>query len=330
MTQPRILVTRPLPPGSLAPLASAPVHIDQWEHDVPMPREELLQRAAQADGILATLVDRIDQALLDVAPRLRAVANYAVGYDNVDVPACTRHGVLVSNTPGVLAETTADMAWALILAGARRIPEGVEYIRGGRWTTWGPMTLLGTDVHHRTLGIVGMGEIGWQVARRASGFDMRVLYASRTRRPDREAEAHLEYVPFQTLLAEADFVTLHVSLTPETRHLIGGPELARMKPTAYLVNTARGPVVDQHALYEACRDGVIAGAALDVTDPEPMRADDPLLSLPNVTVVPHVASATAATRLKMGTTAAENLAAFFTGRRPPTPVNPEVLDSGGA
>jgi glyoxylate reductase len=299
--------------------------VRSWGSDDPVPRDVLLAEVAGADGLLATITERVDAELLAAAPRLRVVANYAVGYDNVDVPACTRRGVVVCNTPGVLAETTADLVWALLLAAARRVVEGAELVKRGEWPPWSPLWLLGRDVHHRTLGIVGLGQIGREVAKRARGFDMRVLYHSRTRRPELEDGDRLRFAELDALLAESDFVSVNVSLSDETRHLIGRPQLARMKPSAYLVNAARGPIVDQDALYEACRDGAIAGAALDVTDPEPLPSDHPLLTLPNVTVLPHVGSATETTRLGMGLKAARNVAAVLTGREPESAVNPEAL-----
>ena len=324
---PVVLVTRRIPGEGPRTLREAGLEVRQWESDEPIPRERLLAEVANAQGLLCMSADRVDQALLDAAPRLRVVGNFAVGYDNIDVPACTRRRVVACNTPGVLAETTADLTWALLLAVARRVVEGVEYVKQGHWKYWGPRILLGQDVHHRTLGIVGMGQIGWEVARRGLGFDMRVLYYSRTRRTDLEARAPIQYVDFEALLRESDFVSIHVSLSAETRHLFSTPQFRAMKRSAILVNAARGPIVDQAALYEACKDGQIAGAGLDVTDPEPIPPDDPLLSLPNVVVLPHIGSATLATRTRMGTMAAENIAAVLTGRRPPSPLNPEVLEA---
>jgi lactate dehydrogenase-like 2-hydroxyacid dehydrogenase len=274
------------------------------------------------------LTDRVDDAFLDAAgPGLRVVSNMAVGYDNIDVAACTRRGVPVGNTPGVLTETTADLTWALILAAARRLPEGERFIRSGGWRTWSPIHQLGLDVHGATLGIVGFGRIGQAVARRATGFGMPVLYASRSR-VDRAIEVALNatWVPLEELLARADLVTVHVDLNPSTHRLIDAAALRRMKPTAILVNTTRGPVVDPRALYEALRDGVIRAAALDVTDPEPIPADDPLLTLDNCLIVPHIGSATEATRGRMAAMAAANLLAGVRGERLPTIVNPEVYD----
>lgn len=322
-----VFITRRIPGDGPRLLREAGLEVRQWDSDQPVPRDALLAAVADVHGLLTMATDPVDAALLDAAPLLKVVGNYAVGYDNVDVPACTARGVLACNTPGVLAETTADLTWALLLGIARRVVEAAEYVQRGEWVTWGPEVLLGQDVHHRTLGILGLGQIGWEVAKRAFGFDMRVLYHSRTRREELEARAPgtLEFVDLDTLLAESDYVSVNVSLDPSTRHLVGAKQLRQMKRTAYLVNAARGPIVDQRALYEACRDGVIAGAALDVTDPEPIPMDDPLLTLPNVLVLPHIGSATRTTRERMGTRAAENIAAVLTGRRPPSPVNPEVL-----
>ena len=327
--RPRVFVARRIPDEGLDPIRAA-CDVAVWEDELPPPRDELLRAVAGCEGILTLLTDRVDDALLDAAgPQLRVVSDFAVGYDNVDVPACTRRRIAVGNTPGVLTETTADLAFALLMAGARRIAEGDRLVRAGGWRTWGPMAFLGTDVHGSTLGIVGFGRIGQAVARRAAGFGMPVLYASRDRvAPEIEAAAGgATFVPLEDLLAHADFVSVHVPLGPATRHLIGAAELRRMKPTAILINTARGPVVDQVALYDALRDGVIGGAALDVTDPEPMSGDDPLLTLANCLVVPHIASASRATRGRMAAMAAANLLAGVRGERLPNPVNPEIYEA---
>jgi glyoxylate reductase len=322
---PRVFLARRIPDAGLEPIVGA-CSADVWDGELPPPREELLRRVAGCDGVLTLLTDRVDDELLDAAgASLRVVSNYAVGFDNVDVPACTRRRIPVGNTPGVLTETTADLAWALLMAAGRRVAEGDRYVRAGRWRTWGPELLLGGDVHGATLGIAGFGRIGQAVARRAAGFGMTVLYWSRTRaEPALERELGATWVDFEKLLARSDFVTLHVSLNEETRHLIDAAALARMKPSAVLVNTARGPVVDQAALAEALRDGTIAAAGLDVTDPEPMAPDDPLLRLENCLVVPHIASASHATRGRMAAMAAANLLAGLRGERLPNPVNPEV------
>lgn len=326
--RPHVLVTRVFPGQGVQLLRDAGLDVQQWQEDRPIPRDLLLQQVAEADGLLSMLTERVDAELLQAAPRLKVVANMAVGYDNVDVPACTRHGVVACNTPGVLTETTADLTFALVLAASRRIVEAAQLVKDGRWSTWSPSLLLGADVHHKTLGVLGMGRIGWEVAKRGLGFDMRVLYHNRRSQPEYEARApgRVQHVDFDTLLRESDVLCINVALTPETRRMIGREQLARMKPTALLVNAARGPIVDPLALYEACRDGVIAGAALDVTDPEPIPMDDPLLTLPNVTIVPHIGSSTAETRAAMGDLAARNVAAVLTGQLPPGPINPEVLE----
>jgi glyoxylate reductase len=323
--RPRVLVTRVIPDEGLAPIREA-CEMDLWEDELPPPRDELLRRVAGVDGLLALLTDRVDDELLDVAgPGLRVISNYAVGFDNVDVPACTRRGIAVGNTPGVLTETTADLAWTLLMAAARRIPEADRYVRDGKWQTWGPMTLLGPDVHGATLGIVGFGRIGQAVARRAAGFGMRVLYHDVERVPeDVEAATGAHHVSLKELLAAADFVSIHVNLTADTHHLIDSEALARMRATAVLVNTSRGPVVDTEALAAALRDGTIWAAALDVTDPEPLPADHPLVTMDNCLVVPHIASASRDTRGMMAAMAAANLLAGVRGERLPTPVNPEV------
>jgi lactate dehydrogenase-like 2-hydroxyacid dehydrogenase len=321
--KPKVLVTRRIPQPGLDLLAGQ-CDVDLWDSDLPIPRDALLQRIAGKDGLVCLLTERIDDELLDAAPRLKVVSQMAVGVDNIDVPACTRRGIPVGNTPGVLTGTTADLTWALLLAAARRVVEGVDYVRAGQWLTWSPTALLGPDVHGATLGIVGLGRIGQAVARRASGFDMRILYTSRRRVLNDQQGLGASYADLDKLLAQSDFVSLHVSLTPETYHLIDRAALDKMKSTAILINAARGGVVDHDALVEALRNGVIAGAALDVTDPEPLPADHPLVHLPNCIVVPHIASASVATRSRMATMAAENLLAGVRGEALPNCVNPEV------
>jgi lactate dehydrogenase-like 2-hydroxyacid dehydrogenase len=318
---PRVFVTRRIPDEGLRPILEA-TDATVWPDELPPPRDVLLGAVEGCDGILTLLTDRVDAELLDRAgPRLRVVSNYAVGFDNVDVAETARRGVAVGNTPGVLTETTADLAFALILASARRLPEAERFVREGRWRTWSPTLLLGSDVHGATLGIVGFGRIGQAVARRATGFGMTVLCHSRTPvAADVAASLGVTAVPLDELLRRADFVSLHVTLTPETRNLVDARALSLMKPTAVLVNTARGGVVDGRALYDALRDGVIAGAALDVTDPEPIARDDPLLTLESCLVVPHVGSATRATRGRMARMAAANLLAGVRGEPLPTPV----------
>jgi glyoxylate reductase len=294
--------------------------------DRPLPRPELLARLKGCQGLICVISEGVDEELLTACPELRVVSNVAVGFNNVDVAAATRHGVVVTNTPDVLTETTADFAWALLMATARRVVEADRFVRGGGWKQWEIMMLLGGDVHGKTLGVVGFGRIGRAVARRALGFDMRVLYQDAVAAdPVVERELRATRVDLATLLREADFVSLHTPLAPETRHLINAETLRAMKTTAYLVNAARGPVVDEADLARALRDGRIAGAGLDVFEDEP-RIHPELLALPNVVVAPHIASASHDTRIAMGRLAVENCLAVLEGRRPPTPVNPEVLD----
>ena len=320
-----MLVTRVIPDEGLEPVREA-CEVDLWSDELPPPRAALLRRVAGVDGLLSLLTDRVDDELLDAAgPQLKVVSNFAVGFDNIDVPAVTRRGIPAGNTPGVLTETTADLAFALLMAAARRIPESVDYVREGSWRTWGPMLLMGVDVHGATLGIVGFGRIGREVARRGRGFGMRILYHDvHAATPEEEAELGARRVELDELLRESDFVSLHVNLTPETHHLVDADALRAMKPTAVLVNTSRGPVVDPDALTDALRGGEIFAAGLDVTDPEPLPADHPLVSLPNCVVVPHIASASKVTRGKMAAMAAANLLAGLRGERLPTPINPEV------
>ena len=325
MSAAKIYVTRQLPQAALS-LLNGCGEVRVWGPDEVIPRAVLLREVREVVALLCMVTERIDEELLAHAPELKIVANMAVGYDNVDVPALTRRGIVLTNTPGVLTETTADLVFTLILGIARRVGEAERIVRQGRWRSWSPFSFLGRDVHHATLGILGLGRIGLEVAKRAKGFDMRVLYTSRSRR--REAEEKLGCVPVDlpTLLRESDFLTVLVPLTLDTRRMLSTAQFALMKPTAFLVNAARGAIVDQRALYAALRDGLIAGAALDVTDPEPIPRDDPLLSLENCLILPHIGSASIATRTRMATLAAENLAAFLSGNRPPTPVNPQVLE----
>jgi lactate dehydrogenase-like 2-hydroxyacid dehydrogenase len=319
--RPRVFVSRAIPRAGLD-IVEAEADTDVWEEELPPPREALLDRVRGVDGLLCLLTDRVDDELLDAAgPQLRVVSNFAVGYDNIDVAACQRRRVAVGNTPGVLTETTADLAFALLLAVARRLPEARDHVLAGRWHTWGPMLLLGKEVHGATLGLVGFGRIGQAVARRATGFGMRILYHT-PRRGERDGDQATDatWVPLDELLTESDFVSLHTVLTEETRHLIDAAALARMKPGAILINTSRGPVVDQAALADALRSGHVFGAGLDVTDPEPMPADDPLLELPNCLIVPHIGSASVLTRDRMAQKAARNLVAGIRGEPLPDPV----------
>ena len=324
--KPQVLVTRRIPQPGLDLLAGQ-CDVDLWDSDLPIPRDALFRRIGDKDGLVCLLTERIDEELLDAAPRLWVVSQMAVGVDNIDVAACTRRGIPVGNTSGVLTETTADLTWALLLAAARRVVEGVDYVRTGQWLTWSPTALLGPDVHGATLGIIGFGRIGQAVARRASGFGMRILYHSRQRKSDAEQALGASYVDLDTLLAESDFVSLHVSLTAKTTHMIDAAALHKMKRSAILINAARGGVVDHDALVEALRNGVIAGAALDVTEPEPLPADHPLVHLSNCIVTPHIASASVATRNKMAVMAAENLLAGVRGEQLPNCVNPAANPS---
>ncbi len=322
MTKPRVFVTRIIPDKGLD-LVRDFCDVDLWEGELPPPREEILQRAQGMDGLLSLLTDKIDGEVMDAAGAgLKVISNYAVGFDNIDVDAASARGIPVGNTPGALTDATADFAFALLMSAARRIPEGERFVRAGRWKTWGPMLLLGTDIQGATLGLVGFGRIGKAMARRASGFDMRVLYYDPNAKPDPAIKA--APVDFETLLEESDFVSLHTPLTPDTRHLIDAEALNRMKRTAVLVNTSRGPVVDMDALYEALRDKRIFAAALDVTEPEPLPMDHPLLTLDNLVIAPHIASASHTARGNMAWMAANNLIAGLKGERLPYCVNPQV------
>ena len=323
MPSPRVYVTRRLPGGAL-PLLAQGVDLQVWDGELPPPREDLIRQAATCDALLTLLTDRVDEELLAAAPQLLVVSNMATGFDNVDVAAASRRNVLVTRTPGVLSETVADFTFALILAAARRVAEADRYVRKGLWKSWGPEVMLGQDVHGATLGIVGLGDVGAEVARRGRGFGMRVVYHSRTPRPALERRYRLEYLPLDELLRQADFVSLHTPLTDQTNHLIGRRELDLMKPTAVLVNTGRGPLVQEAALYEALTEGKIAAAALDVADPEPMAPDNSLLTLDNVIVTPHIASVSVATRSRMAMLAAQNLLTALQGRVPKDTVNPEI------
>ena len=289
-----------------------------------MPRRLLLRDVQNADGVLVMLTDRIDQEFLDAGPGLRVVSQMAVGVDNVDLEACARRGIPVGHTPDVLTETTADMAWALLSAVARRIPEGREYVLGGHWQQWDPDLLLGNDLWGTTLGIVGMGRIGTAVAQRAAGFSMRIVYFSRSPKPEAGRRYGAEYLGLEQVLAEADHLVITAAYTKDTHHLIDAEALAAMKDTATLVNIARGPLVDPDALFRSLRSGEIAAAALDVTDPEPIPPDHRLLGLDNCLVVPHLGSASKRTRLAMATRAVENLLAGLDGQRVPWCANPQV------
>ncbi len=327
MATPRIYITRPLPEPAMRVLEGA-VDYRMWDRDdEPVPRETLLREIVDVDGIICLLTEKMDAEAIDRARRCRVIAQVAVGYDNIDVASATKRGILVTNTPGVLTETTADMAWAILMATARRLVEGDKFTRSGRWKTWEIMGFTGQDVHGATLGIVGLGRIGAAIARRARGFAMPILYHNRKRAPETlEAEVGARYAPLDDLLRQSDFVVISTALTAETRHLIGERELGLMKPTAVLVNIARGPIVDQRALYRALVDKKIWAAGLDVLEVEPVPMDEPLLRLDNVVIPPHLGSASIKTRIKMATMAAENCVAGVTGKMPPNVVNPEALE----
>ena len=324
MSRPKIFITHPLFPA-VRELLDGQFETEYWRGPHPLPRQELLSRVGGLDGLVCLLSDKINDELLDRAPRLRIAATVSVGFDNIDVPACTRHRVVATNTPGVLDDTTADLAWALLMAVARRLVEGDTMIRTGKWTGWEIDQFMGGDVWGKTLGIIGFGRIGQEVARRASGFKMKILYHNRKRAPiEKEREFRATYVDFDSLLRESDFVSLHVPLTTETRHLVNREALGKMKPTAYLVNTTRGPVVDEAALAEALEKREIAGAGLDVFEREPQVLPE-LLPLANVVLTPHIGSGSTETRTNMGLRAAKNVVAFFNGERPADTLNPEVL-----
>src|SRR5438874_9218053 len=327
IVRPKVLVTRRLPRPVMDRLAQS-ADVTLFEGDGAMPRAELLRDVAGKDAAITLLTDRVDDELLHaVGDQLVIMANYAVGFDNIDVRACTARGVLASNTPDVLTETTADLTWALMMAAARRVAEGDRFLRRREPWIWAPEMMLGQDLHHKTLGIVGFGRIGHAMARRARGFGMKVIYYDVYRpTPQLERELGAEFRELDDLLAEADFVSLHVNLTEETHHLINAERLRRMKPTAVLVNSSRGPVIDEAALAEALRDGEIFAAGLDVFEKEP-EVHPLLLELENAVVIPHLGSATVDTRLAMVLLAAENLIAALEGRKPPTLLNPDAWEA---
>jgi len=319
----RVYITRQIPEQAMSRLADS-CEVRIWDEDSAVPSHILIQEAAQVEGIFCLLTDRIDSTLLAAANQLKVVSNMAVGYDNIDIPACTARRIPVGNTPGVLTETTADLAWALLMACARRLPEAEQFVKDGKWVTWGPMLMTGLDVYGATLGIIGMGRIGAALARRAGGFSMRVVYSDRQRNETAERETGARFVDLDTLLAESDFISLHTSLNETTHHLIDAQRLSRMKPTTILINTARGSIIEPDALYDALSQRKIWAAGLDVIEPEPLPGDHPLLKLPNCLVVPHIASASIATRTRMAIMAAENLLAGLRGEALPNCVNPQV------
>jgi len=321
---PSILISRSLPEGAVAHARSRAV-VDLHEADEPLRRADLIARLKGRQGLICLITDAIDAPLLAACPDLKVVSNVAVGFNNIDVSAATERGVVVTNTPDVLTETTADFAWTLLMATARRVVEADRYVRDGKFTQWEFMVLLGGDIHGKTLGIIGFGRIGRAMARRALGFDMRVLYQDAVAAdPATERELRATRTDAATLLRESDFVTLHTPLLPETQHLINTQSLKTMKKTAYLVNASRGPVVDEAALALALKEGWIAGAGIDVFEREP-EVHPALMGLSNVVLAPHIASASSDTRLKMASLAVDNCLAVLEGKAPPTPVNPEVL-----
>ena len=329
---PKVFITRNIPEvGPQKLRRQSGWDVQQWERDEVVPRDQLLRAVQGADGILSLLTERIDAELLDAAgPQLRVVANLAVGYDNFVVPEMTGRGVIGTNTPDVLTDTTADLAFALLMATARMLPQAQKYVLDDKWKTWEPLGFLGQDVHHATLGLVGLGRIGAAMARRGAGFEMKVIYYDAYRRQDLEEQYGYEYRDsVEAVLREGDFVSLHTPLTEETRHLMNAERLRMMKPTAILINSSRGPVVDPRALYDALKNGTIWAAGLDVTEPEPLPVDDPLLTLENCLVVPHIASASIKTRDQMSELAADNIINVLQGKAPRTPVNREVVEQKG-
>lgn len=326
MPKPRVYITRELPGRSLEILKKY-FDAEVWSEYGPPPKQHIIEKAKDADGLATLLTDKIDSEVFDAAPKLKIVAQMAVGFDNIDVKEATKRGIYVTNTPGVLTETTADFAWALLMAAARRIVEADKYVRTGQWrVSWHPSMLLGRDVYGATLGIIGAGRIGVAVARRAKCFNMKILYYDVVPMPPEiEKELGAKRVDLTTIFKESDFVSIHVPLTKETYHMVDEEKLKLMKKTAFIVNNARGPVIDEKALYKALKRGWIAGAALDVFEKEPTPVDNPLLKLENVVVAPHISSASHETRSKMAEMVAENLVAFFQGKTPPNLVNPEVL-----
>ncbi len=329
MFKPRVYVTRQIFPDALD-LIEKTADLELWPEDEPPSPEQLREAMSDVDGAIINVMDRIDAPLLDAAPKLRVLSQVAVGLDNVDIPEATKRDILVGYTPGVLAKSTADLAFGLLLAVARRVVESDKWVREGNWKiSHHPMFWLGAEVNGSTLGILGLGGIGLEMAKRAKGFDMKVLYHSRTRKPEIAKEYGLKYASFKRVLTESDFISIHVPLTPKTNRFIGEKQFKMMKPTAILVNLSRGPVVDTDALYKALKEGWIAGAGLDVFDPEPVPVDHPVLKLDNVVVLPHIGSASNRSRREMHLLAARNLVAGLNGERMEACANPEVYESLG-
>jgi len=324
MPKPKVFVTREMPERGLR-IIEERFDAEVWRDYAPPPKKTIIEKATNVDALATLLSDKLDTEVFDAAPNLKIIAQMAVGFDNIDIQEATKRGIYVTNTPGVLTETTADFAWALLMAVARRVVESDNYVRSGKWKVgWHPMMMQGRDVYGATLGIVGLGRIGCAIAKRAKGFDMKALYYDVIRRPDFEKDYNIQFTELDQLFQEADFVTINVPLMKETYHLVDEKKLKSMKKTAYLINNARGPIVDEEALYKALKEGWIAGAALDVFEQEPTPMQNPLLTLSNVVVAPHISSASYETRSKMAEMVAENLIAFFEGKTPPNLVNPEV------
>lgn len=324
MSKPKVFVSRKLPEKGLEMIHAA-AEAEVWPEELPPSYEVLLEKVQGVEGLVCLLTDRIDANLMDSAgDQLKVISQMAVGYDNIEVAAATERGIPIGNTPGVLTDSTADFAFTLLMAAARRVVEGEYYVKAGKWKTWGPTLFMGQDIHGATLGLLGFGRIAQAVAARAKGFGMRIIYYDHN--PAVKAMDGTESRSLEEVLAESDFVSLHVPLTEATKHMISERELKQMKSSAILINTARGPVVDPAALYAALKKGEIAYAALDVTEPEPIQMDDPLLTLSNCLIVPHIASSSLATRNKMATMAAANLEAGLKGERLPNCANPEVYE----
>ena len=327
LSKPSVFVTRQIDPIALDKLAKL-ANVEVWNSDSPPPREILMEKLRTVNGIITLLTDSIDEEIISSASHdLRVISQMAVGYDNINIQMATRRKIPVGNTPGVLTETTADFTWALLMAIARRVPEGDREVHQGIWRPWGPNVLTGQDVFGSSLGIVGFGRIGQAVARRAIGFQMKVRYFDVQRYPELETELNVQYASLSTLLSQSDFVTLHINLNPSSHHLIGREELGIMKPTAYLINTARGGIVDSEALYDALKFRQIAGAAIDVFETEPIPAHHPILELDNLIITPHIASASKQTRARMAMIAVNNVIAGINGEHLPHCVNPEVYQS---
>ncbi|MBO8173233.1 MAG: D-glycerate dehydrogenase [Bacillaceae bacterium] len=328
MSKPSVLITRKIPEPALQILQK---HCDCeiWEEtDTPVPRDVLKEKIQGKDGLYVLITDRVDAELMDQATSLKVISTMSVGYDHIDIHTASQKGIAVTHTPGVLTETTADLTFALMMAAARRITESERYLREGKWETWSPMQLTGQDIYGKTLGIIGMGRIGEAVARRATGFDMKILYHNRNRNEAAEKRVNASHVSLQTLLKESDYVCVLTPLTPETHHLIGEAELSLMKPSAILINSSRGPTVDEQALYRALKEKKIWAAGLDVYEKEPIGPGHPLLELDRIVLLPHIGSASIETRTRMAVMAAEDLVAGLTGQKPVHLVNPEVWNQG--